>query len=323
MKFHHLSLVIVALLVALLSPVIPTVECEETAEDAWYSDVSLVIHRNGEVDPCGSTGTGSMNKDFLEILSSATDKYQMETRLTDGIATLLKKDVSKCGDSDGSPRNEFDDNYNKDDAYESLYRHCDRGPERTPILLDHQKLVKTATNTLPCRFYTREGLRIQTLEQLKTIVGKAKKAPPLQSCANPQDASENCDDDENDDSLSSSSSPSPLPSPTSSEFHLYAVPAGRVFLFAPAFVGETFHLDHLTLLPDVTKPIILKVLSTSPKIFDILHVFTPEEAGIIVKRSLAETSPSHKIQRSTTGSAGKKDVFKKGPARVALIHMEK
>ena len=158
---------------------------------------------------------------------------------------------------------------------------------------------------LPCRFYSREVLRIQNLEQLKVMVEKAKKAP-LQSCANPQDGDEtdaaenNCDDN------------APSVSPTSSpDIHLYAVPAGRVFHFAPAYVGETFHLDHLTLLPDVTKPIVLKVLATSPKIFDILHVFTEEEAAIVVKRALAETSPTHKIQRSTTGSGGVAEVFNK------------
>jgi hypothetical protein len=84
---------------------------------------------------------------------------------------------------------------------------------------------------------------------------------------------------------------------------LYAVPAGRVFIFAPAYVGEIFRLDHLKLVPDADKPIYLEVLSTSPKVFDIKHVFTKEEADGIVQRALAETSPTHRIKRSTTGSS--------------------
>jgi len=269
---------------ATISLVSRTVKSEKTTNDnRWYSNLSLVIHRNGEVDPCGATGMGFIDNDFVKNLSTASDKYEMETRLTDSIAKILKKQAStsKCG-------REKDDYENKS----NFYRHCDRGPKRTPILLDHQELVKTATATLPCRFYTREGLRIKNLEQLKTMVEKAN-AVPTQSCANPQDSNDapkNCE---------------------TPEINLYAVPAGRVFHFAPAFVGETFELNHLTLLPDETKPIILKVLSLSPKVFDILDVFTEEEAEELVKRALTETSPTHRMKRSTTGSSGRNTLFTK------------
>eukprot|EP00536_Pseudo-nitzschia_multiseries_P001807 jgi/Psemu1/251016/estExt_Genewise1Plus.C_230133 len=205
----------------------------------------------------------------------------METLLTDNIARTLESgsSKSKCG----REMDNYDNGSDYDYEYEYLYRHCDRGPERTPILLDHNQLVKTAVDTFPCRFYTREGLRIQNVEQLKTMVEKVN-AIPSQSCANPQDG---------DDASRSCETP---------EIHLYAVPTGRVFLFAPAYIGEIFELDHLTLMPDETKPIVLKVLSTNPKVFDILHVFTEEEAAEVVERALAETSPTHKIKRSTTGS---------------------
>ena len=291
--------------------IVETVECETTTQDErWYSNLSVVIHHNGQVDPCGSTGSGSIDDYFVKTLSASENKYEMETRLTDGLSTLLdKNDVSTCGsDFDGFDDDDMDvDDVNINNEHpESLYSHCDRGPELTPILLDHQSLIKTEVHTLPCRFYTREGLRIRTLEQLKTMTEKARLAPS-QLCANPQDGDSGASSDNHCDEVSS---PSLTPSP---EIHLYAVPAGRVFHFAPAFVGELFELDHLTLMPDDSKPIVLKVLSTNPKVLDILNVFTKEEAGAVVQRALAETSPTHKIKRSTTSgsSSSNANVFSK------------
>ena len=294
----------IGLCLSTFSLVVQTVECEATTQDElWYSNLSVVIHHNGQVDPCGSTGSGSIDDYFVEILSASKNKYEMETRLTDGLSTLLDKtDASTCGSDffgfdDDDTDDDVDINYEHN---ESLYSHCDRGSELTPILLDHQSLIKTEVHTLPCRFHTREGLRIQTLEQLKTMTEKARLAPS-QSCANPQDGDAGASDDNNCDEHSS-----PLLSP-SPEIHLYAVPAGRVFHFAPAFVGELFELDHLTLMPDESKPIVLKVLSTNPKVLDILNVFTKEEAGAVVQRALAETSPTHKIKRSTTSGSASSD----------------
>jgi hypothetical protein len=82
-------------------------------------------------------------------------------------------------------------------------------------------------------------------------------------------------------------------------------------MFAPAYVGEEFDLSqHLTLQAFDDKPITMKVLSTNPRVFDILNVFSKEEADELVTRALAETSPSHKIKRSTTG-ASENSVFSK------------
>lgn len=241
----------------------------------------MVIHRNGETDACGSTGAGSIDEKFIRALSASSNKYEIETRLTEGIATRLP--TGECNRERAIAT----------DAYLPFHLHCDRGDEATPVLLDNKALVRTWANSLPCRFYTREGLRISTLDQLKTMAETAK-ALPSESCANPQSGDESCD---GDDSVS--------------EIHLYAVPAGRVFHFAPAYVGETFELNHLKLLPDPSKPITLKVLSTSPKVFDILHVFTEDEAAAVVKKALEETSPTHKIGRSTTGGGGTSSVFNK------------
>jgi hypothetical protein len=135
---------------------------------------------------------------------------------------------------------------------------------------------------------TREGIRITSLKQLQDLSHQAKLA--AQTCSNnsnPQEDHEDCQE----------------PAETF-EFHLYGVPAGRVFMFAPKFVGEIFELNHLTLTPEPdTKPVSLKVLSLNPRVFDVLHIFPDTEADAIVDRALKETSPSHRLHRSTTGTS--------------------
>lgn len=265
-----------------LSYTVVVVSAKDVAnENDWWNDVSLVIHLNGQPYPCGTTKP--LTKEIVEIWSSTDDKYSMESFLTDGIASILNMDGSGC--------------HVLGDDEQSLYNYCDRGPDLTPVLLDHNQLVKTKEQTLPCRWYTREGLRISKIEQLRTMVDKAKMISSFPTCANPQDAMDCGDDDEASGS-------------SKVEIHLYAVNAGRVFMFAASHVGETFRLDHLKLLPDVEKPIYLEVLSTSPKVFDIRNVFLKEEADEVVQRALAETSPTHKIKRSTTG-ASSHSVFSK------------
>lgn len=251
-------------------------------DNDWFTSVSINVHMNGDPDPCGTTQP--VTSEVANSISFARNKYEMESSLTDGIASILDKDTSRC--------------HELGDKIKSLYSFCDRGPDVTPILLDHQDLVKTQQQTLPCRWYTREGLRISTMEQLQSLAEKAKKTSTSPSCANPQDGGD-CDEEMQDASDSATT-----------DIHLYAVPAGRVFIFAPAYVGEIFRLDHLKLLPDVNKPIYLEVLSTRPKVLDILNVFTPEEADEVVRRALAETSPTHKIKRSTTGTT-ENSVFSK------------
>jgi hypothetical protein len=274
MLWYSLSVAHILLAVSLWSTRAAANEAAiDNNDNDWWNGVSIHIHLNGDPDPCGITQPVTMK--IADSWSTADNKYEMESRLTDGIASIVDKDTSRC--------------YELGDNDKSIYNFCDRGPKLTPILLDHKDLVKTEQQTLPCRWYTREGLRISTLQQLQTMVEKARKTSSSPSCANPQDA-EDCNDD------------TQLQDEISAEIHLYAVPAGRVFIFAPAYVGEIFRLDHMKLLPDLNKPIYLEVLSTRPKVFDILNVFTKEEADEVVQRALAETSPTHRIKRSTTGT---------------------
>ena len=171
----------------------------------------------------------------------------------------------------------------KDNAPPGLLDYCDMGEDKTPILLDHKKLVKVPEGSLPCRFYTREGIRVNSLTQLAAIARDNKE-----TCS--QDDKEICDDE------------------IMTSVHLYAVPAGRVFMFVPKFVGEIFELPHVNVTSEL--PVYLKVLSVNPRVFDIVNFFDKSESDDIVNKALAETSPSHKIKRSTTGT-GEHTVFAK------------
>jgi hypothetical protein len=81
--------------------------------------------------------------------------------------------------------------------------------------------------------------------------------------------------------------------------HLYAVPAGRPFMFAPSYVGEIFELSHVQTSSGL--PVSLEVLSVSPRVFDIHNFFTKEEAESVKQEMLAESRESHRIKPSTTG----------------------
>jgi hypothetical protein len=299
----------------LVSSLIVVVACAASAaaavEEQWHNKVSFVIHRNGEPDPCG--GTSTFPNDFVDAMSKASDKYKFESVLTDQIAGMLTDETS-CGST------ELYTGINVE-AKKSLYGFCDMGPERTPELLDYDKLVPTKngkpltyksdeitekgmSTSLPCRWYTREGLRISSLDQLEGLAKRISEngISSSPSCANPQEGEEatRCAE--------------------TTELHLYAVQAGRPFMFAPAFVGEEFHLDHLQLLPNKDRPIIMKVLSVVPRVFDILHVFTPEEAEEVVEKALAETSPTHQMQRSTTGAKAKTTYSRRTSENAWMTH---
>jgi hypothetical protein len=240
--------------------------CEEVLASLFEKNVlesvSMVVHRNGESESCGDA---SVNWDALrtavqtfDYCPDEFDKFDVESFLT----RLLAEYVKTC-DSDV-----------EDLKDEGFLGHCDRGEERTPILLDHEHLVPVPpTQTLPCRFHTREGLRITSLEQLSKM---------LEDTSGACNANETC-----------SSAP---------QLHLYAVPAGRVFMHAPSFVGEVFELPHVQ--GPLGRPVSLEVLSVSPRVFDVHNFFTKEESQSLVDKALKEVSETHRIKRSTTGTTG-------------------
>jgi len=87
---------------------------------------------------------------------------------------------------------------------------------------------------------------------------------------------------------------------TTTELHLYAVPAGRVFMFAPAYVGEMFDLSHIP----TEVPLKLEVLSLSPVLFEIYDFFSHKEGDILIDHILNEEDENMKLKRSSTGATG-------------------
>ena len=251
---------------------------EDGSPPIWSDPIDFVLHRNGEPSKCGSASIPSITNllNEYDIDSNSMNKYDVETFLTRAFAENID-DAASCGSVDNHT------------APEGILSFCDMGVDRTPILLDHDRLVRLPGGSLPCRWYTREGLRIKSLGQLEEMAAAAWSKNMQQQC-------ESSDTDQQCVQANESEGKSSV------QLHLYGVPAGRVFMFAPEYVGEIFDLSHLTLNPFKDNPIYLKVLSTNPRVFDVVNFFTGEEADEIVKRALEETSPSHKMHRSTTGT---------------------
>eukprot|EP00339_Tiarina_fusa_P021934 CAMPEP_0117010004 /NCGR_PEP_ID=MMETSP0472-20121206/8932_1 /TAXON_ID=693140 ORGANISM="Tiarina fusus, Strain LIS" /NCGR_SAMPLE_ID=MMETSP0472 /ASSEMBLY_ACC=CAM_ASM_000603 /LENGTH=630 /DNA_ID=CAMNT_0004712435 /DNA_START=85 /DNA_END=1977 /DNA_ORIENTATION=+ len=246
---------------------------ENNGGGAVWDDMTVFLHRNGDAISCGGAGTGRTFVDMLEDTYASTysdcpaflNKYQVESLLTKTLHQLVDSCFSL--ESDGNKKAGF-------------LGFCDMGEHKTPILLDHDDLVPVVSTegktSLPCRFHTREGLRISQLKQLKSVL-----PPPCK--------------------LGDESGQETCSAELSKEVHLYAVPAGRVFMFAPAYVGEIFYLPHVEGSDD--KQISLEVLSLSPRVFDVYDFFSREESQTIVDGAKAEGRDSHRIKRSTTGAS--------------------
>ena len=229
--------------------------------------IEIHVHHNGYADPCGSF-VAEWDK-LLEATQSFSycadkfSKYDLEALFTTFLRLSL--DQTECEDPDLN-----------DPLEDGILGFCDRGVMRTPILSDHDSLVKIReTDTYPCHFHNREGLRMRSFDHFKRAVTKARSVCNGQT----NSGDETCE----------------IPA-----VHLYAVPAGRLFVLAPKYVGETFEMDHV--IGALGKPISLTVLSVSPRVFDVHNFFSRAESADLVTRALAETSESHRIKRSTTGA---------------------
>lgn len=266
----------------------------ELMEASGSGAAKVLVHRNGVTDVCGeSPDILSVLKTTLSLYSAhecpkTFDKYQMESILTSTLHQSLQKSASCV--SEEVDREEG----------EGFLGFCDMTPEKTPILPDHEKLVPivlagndsaSSLTYLPCHFHTREGVRVSSFQSLITFLSDMwKEQQTNQSCAAGEGEDGVCGEEANKNNK-----------PTS--LHLYSVPAGRVFVFAPSFVGEFFDLPHIE-GADPTLPVYLEVLSLSPKVFDIFNFFTKEESDGLVTKAMAEKSESHRIKRSSTGASG-------------------
>lgn len=248
-----------------------------------FEQLTLVLHRNGQAEACGETS--GVNNFVVEIknvldemrqqgLPCSFEKYQVESLLT----RFFHKLAPTCHSED-------EDRAAKDFGF---YGFCDMGEAKTPILMDHQKLVYVKDGErsfLPCHFHNANGVRVTSLQQLTDFALRAVAS---------NNNSKDCTTADEEEAKTCSAS-------ALRELHLYAVPAGRVFLHSAAYVGQIIDLPHVK-GGDPDLPVCLEVLSISPAIFDLHNFFTKEESQNLVDRALAESKESHRIKRSTTGA---------------------
>ena len=292
-----------------------------------FQNIQLVLHRNGEADPCSSqkltVDTSSSIIESSKLFPKALDQYDKydfdalfthvlavgstPSRVSEGIPPngLLEDSGSNCHPTWKSGKHYIDSHATTDASLANpqegtlmegekfwispLLKFCDMGHSRTPIQLDHGRLVRIPTvKSLPCHFHTREGLRIDSL----TMLAELARNVPMKA-----DNSQECSADKGEEGTCTTPNFN-----KSNELHLYAVPAGRVFLFAPKYIGEVFDLPHVTSHDNL--PVSLRVLSLTPRVFDITNFFSREESARIVDKALKETSETHRMKRSSTGASG-------------------
>jgi len=254
-----------------------------------YKDFPLTLHRNGESTPCGNVQLNTLILEGIKLNYEAGEcptelnKYQFESLLTKAFYDVLTSEACLSTEKYKVDRNGF-------------LGYCDMTEDHTPILLDHNDLVPVTVNetdSLPCHFHTREGLRITGFQLLSELLNS-----PLQDETDGND--NECRIDEESGSQTCISPKESRKLIASKEIHLYAVPAGRVFMFAPTFVGELFHLPHV---PGASnKAIYLEVISLKPRVFDVFNFFSRDESSEIVEKANAETADAYRIKRSTTGA---------------------
>mmetsp|Transcript_22553 Transcript_22553/g.63889 ORF Transcript_22553/g.63889 Transcript_22553/m.63889 type:complete len:622 (+) Transcript_22553:230-2095(+) len=310
LAMRPLGMIAICVLLASLLGVNASSDPMDVEEDA-ANRVEIVLHRNGEISPCATStiAAKSVLDPIWKRIDDEKDKFHVESQLTQLVTDALDEERLLMPDS--SQRTPFCASTDNTTAIPlGLPGYCDMGPSRTVLLLDHKKLQRLPfTKTLPCRWFTREGLRITSFQQLHDMVEKQQTyaVTPQQSCPSTSSAAADGSCASNHENGNANGDGG-----TATQVHLYAVPAGRVFMFAPSYIGETFVLDHLTMPNAMTEEanvhITLEVMSLSPRVFDIKNFFSVQESIHLVDRALKETSPTHKIKRSTTGT-GEKNVI--------------
>jgi len=279
----------------------------------------VVIHRNGEANPCGDVSWQDLDERIASAISddndylSKYDKYEFESFLTmaiagvAGVGRVSSPLHANCGPEKVPPeiRGKRNRRVWKIKRKKHLKRaplflqYCDMGERRTPILPNHGSLISVQygpgrKRSLPCHFHTREGLPITSFKDLIKLATDL----PLKVLNEQSDYS---DKDYSDKNTGDGTSNRKF-CQGKRIFHIYSVPAGRNFMFAPSYIGETFDLDHIS--TDAGKPVSLKVLSISPRIFDIINFFEPSEANEVVQGAVEQKSEVYKMKRSSTGVAG-------------------
>jgi hypothetical protein len=255
--------------------------------------LNLVIHRNGDEHACGetlaTTTTVNLTHAFYQAISNLREcsfatavhrKYWFESLLTRVVYDLLLQQ-NKCASLES---------WNDDDDDNGFLGYCDMGRAHTPVWPDHDRLVPTVMNESafwPCHFHTREGKRIDSLQLLTQLLYTAPlNYKTLQVVPN----STTCNGD--DVCLSNDTT---TRTELVKELHLYAVPAGRLFMFAPSFVGDEFYFSHVR-SASVEEPVYLKTISLRPRIFLLYNFFSQAEADALMESAVKETRDKHRLQ---------------------------
>lgn len=80
---------------------------------------------------------------------------------------------------------------------------------------------------------------------------------------------------------------------------LYFVPVGRHFIFPTRAVG------HSVLLPHIGSGVELRTLSESPRVFELLNLFSEEEADALIQEALSVTDEGPRLSESLIGDPHK------------------
>jgi hypothetical protein len=96
-----------------------------------------------------------------------------------------------------------------------------------------------------------------------------------------------------------------------------------MFMYATSYVGERFVLGRMSQDDgSSSEPIVLEVLSLSPRVLEVHDLYSPQESQAIVDEALSETSESHRFHRSTTGSANVQVYSKRTSENAWLTHTD-
>jgi len=301
-----------------------------------FGGLSLVVSRNGETTSCGSTGaTADLMSAFRRTLRSMPkcpnfkDRYEWELFLTRLLqASLVSTNGGGCARNDvlAGDQNSYDgDNEEVDQIpwrkassssasttatpgdQAGFYGYCYAGEDKTPILPDHNRLVplllteghnddgSDSNKYLPCHFHNEHGQMITSMWQLVMHARETAVGGTTERRVSPHYAAGAEDDDEDRSRRHTLSS-------QIRKLHLYAVPAGRHFMFAPTHVGQMIHLPHVKGADPTKGHVTLEVLSLQPRVFEVSNLFTEADADSVVRQALAETRDTFRLQRSSAGS---------------------
>lgn len=199
----------------------------------------LAFARSHQI-PSNNKGVGIIDAHFdTDLFSTISGKKFEFKSLFDFDSGVLGDNIDtitiKSKDDDGNSNSTF----NNDQGFAS--------PSNLLLLRDHTIDQLLSPNTLPCRFQTRNGEKINDLKELKSMYVNRRRrlisssslsnscilhqSPDNTACSNNGAVEQNIDEYE--------------------ELHLYAVPNGQVFIYTPSFYAkcsknyQKFSLPHI------------------------------------------------------------------------------